>query len=346
MKVDVTSQTDCEGIAQIEVTSDPILWDCYCPRLYQIKASISEHEATDCVGFRELNIEENRILLNGNELFLKGVCCHEESKLNGRALTDAERQEILTTAKELGCNMLRLSHYPHSEKMAQLADQMGMLLWEEIPVYWALDFENPSTYENATNQMRELILRDRNRASVAIWSVGNENPDSDARLKFMTEWVNLCKKIDPSRFVSAACLVDIDKMCVKDRLSAHVDIVAFNEYYGWYYRDYEGLAEILDHTVCDKPLVISETGAGSKCGNFGTDEELFSEEHQAKMYEKQFAMMDKKAQGVFPWILFDFRSPVRMNAFQQQHNIKGLAALNHKDKKLAFYMVQKYYQTK
>ena len=69
--------------------------------------------------------------------------------------------------------------------MAVLADQAGMMLWEEIPEYWALDFENPETYSNAENQMRELMFRDKNRASVVIWSVGNENPDIQSRLDFM-----------------------------------------------------------------------------------------------------------------------------------------------------------------
>jgi ABC-type maltose transport system permease subunit len=78
-------------------------------------------------------------------------------------------------AKELGCNFLRLAHYPHSELAAQLADELGFLLWEEIPVYWAIDFENQATYHDAENQLLELIQRDQNRASVIIWSVGNEN---------------------------------------------------------------------------------------------------------------------------------------------------------------------------
>lgn len=344
--IDTVAKTDENGIAQCEAAAQPVLWDCEHPFLYEVKASTPQHTVTDRVGLREISVDGRRVLLNGREIFLKGVCCHEESEQHGRAVTEGERLHMLQTAKELGCNIVRLSHYPHSERMAQLADSLGLLLWEEIPVYWAIDFENPSTYADAANQMQELIVRDRNRASVAIWSVGNENPDSDARLAFMTKLVRLCKALDPSRLVSAACLVNVDAMRVQDRLAQALDIVAFNEYYGWYYRDYQGLADILDRTQCEKPLVISETGAGAAAGHFGPDEELFTEEHQAKMYQKQFAIMDNKVQGVFPWILFDFRSPVRMNAFQQQRNLKGLAALNHTDKKLAFETVRRYYQTK
>ena len=339
-------QTDANGVATIAFAASPVLWSCDAPKLYEVQVSCLGDSVTDRVGFREIKVVGKEILLNNKPIFLKGVCCHEESTKSGRALGDEERLQILQTAKELGCNIMRLSHYPHSERMAQLADEIGMMLWEEIPVYWALCFENPETYASATNQMRELILRDRNRASVVIWSVGNENPDTDSRLTFMSGLAQICREMDHTRPVSAACLVDIDEMRVKDRMTAHVDIVAFNEYYGWYYRDYSGLQQILENTHLEQPMVISETGAGSLPGHFGGEEELFTEEHQAKMYAQQFAYSDGFLQGIFPWVLYDFRSPVRMNPIQNQHNRKGLVAFDKKQRKLAFQTVQRYYDTK
>lgn len=344
--VDITAYTDKHGIAAIEAEAQPRLWSCEDPVRYKVLLSTPEDSVWDMIGFREIRVEGREILLNGSPVFLKGVCCHEEYAPRGHALTEEDRIRMLKTAKELGCNVMRLTHYPHSEKMACLADEMGMLLWEEIPVYWALDFECPDTYEAAAGQLKELILRDHNRASVVIWSVGNENPDTDARFQFMEKLAGLCRKMDPTRPISAACLVDVDAMDVHDRLCSVVDIVAFNEYYGWYYRDYEGLTKIFDNTVLDKPMVISETGAGAASGYFGNDEELFTEEHQAKVYRSQFKQMDGRVQGVFPWVLFDFCSPVRMNTLQNQHNVKGLVSADWKYRKQAFSIVQDYYSKK
>lgn len=344
--VDVTAYTDKQGTASVQVHAKPELWSCENPVRYKVKLSTPEDSVEDVIGFREIRVQGKEILLNGKPIFLKGVCCHEEAVPKGRALTEEDRVKMLRTAKDLGCNIMRLTHYPHNERMARLADEMGMLLWEEIPVYWALAFDCPETYEVAASQLKELILRDHNRASVVIWSVGNENPDTDARLHFMTRLAELCRQMDPTRPVSAACLVDVDAMKVHDRLCDVVDIVAFNEYYGWYYRDYEGLSEILDNTHQDKPMVISETGAGATPGKFGSDEELFTEEHQEKVYRYQFQQMDGRVQGVFPWVLFDFCSPVRMNTLQGQHNRKGLVAEDWNYRKMAFETVRAYYEKK
>lgn len=103
--------------------------------------------------------------------------------------------ENFNLAKQMNCNFMRLAHYPHTEKAARIADKVGILLWEEVPVYWAIDFKNHDTYKNAENQLTELILRDTNRASVIIWSVGNENADTDDRLEFMS---SLAKKLRKS----------------------------------------------------------------------------------------------------------------------------------------------------
>lgn len=335
--------TGPDGQIDIQVAAKPELWSCEAPRLYTVNVIASTDSVSDQIGFREIRVQGKDIMLNGTSVFLKGVCCHEESSDTGRVMDDEERLKIITRAKEMGCNIIRLSHYPHSERMAALADREGILLWEEIPVYWALCFTNKQTLENASNQMQELVLRDRNRASVIIWSIGNENPDTDARLEFMSRLANICHEMDSTRPISAACLVNIDAMCVKDRLCSVVDIVAFNEYYGWYYRDYEGLTDILANTICEKPLIISETGAGSLPGHFGGNEELFTEEHQAKMYEMQFVNASNKIQGIFPWVLFDFRSPVRLHPKQGQHNRKGLIAFDKNYKKIAFYTVAEHY---
>ena len=138
----------------------------------------------------------------------------------GKGSTEADVRRRLADAKEMGCNFLRLSHYPHHEHVAQLADEVGLLLWEEIPVYWAIDFDNPKTLADARNQLQELILRDINRAGVIFWGVGNENADSDARLAFMSELAQTAKQLDSTRLISAACLINREEFCIQERLTA------------------------------------------------------------------------------------------------------------------------------
>lgn len=335
-----------DGTAAGQLEARPRLWSPDAPVLYDAVVACEGDRVQDRVGFRRIETQGRRILLNGEEIFLRGVCCHEEAPGKGRTLTVAEARQALLDAKALGCNAMRLTHYPHSEQMARLADELGMLLWEEIPVYWAIAFSDAQTEACARRQMEELILRDRNRASVILWSVGNENPDTQERFDFMAGLVSLCRTLDPTRLTTAACLVNVDEMRVCDRLAEVVDVVAFNEYYGWYYRDYAPLAEILRNTRLEKPLVISETGAGAKAGLHGGDEELYTEEHQAKVYEKQLEVADGHLQGFFPWILYDFRSPIRLNAVQEGFNRKGLIADDHRTRKLAFDVVRRYYESR
>ena len=342
----VTHTAAPDGTACGQLAARPQRWSPDAPVLYDAAVACEGDQVQDRVGFRRVEARGRRILLNGEEVFLRGVCCHEEAPGKGRTLTEAEARQVLLDAKALGCNAMRLTHYPHSEQMARLADELGMLLWEEIPVYWAIAFSDAQTEACARRQMEELILRDRNRASVILWSVGNENPDTQERLDFMAGLARLCRRLDTTRLTTAACLVDVDEMRVCDRLAEVVDVVAFNEYYGWYYRDYAPLAQILRDTRLEKPLIISETGAGARVGLHGGDEELYTEEHQAKVYEKQLEIADGHVQGFFPWILYDFRSPIRLNAVQEGFNRKGLIADDHRTRKLAFGVVRRYYEAK
>lgn len=335
-----------DGKAEGTIQAQPVLWSPENPQLYTVRVSCGEDQLEDSVGFRQVHVEGKQIYLNGKPLFLKGVCCHEESIPNGRAMTLEEREHMIRTAKEMGCNIMRLSHYPHSEATVKLADRLGMMLWEEIPVYWALCFEREETFQDAENQLREMVMRDYNRASTIIWGIGNENPDTDERLRFMCRLKDSCVALDKTRLTAAACLVNIDEMKIVDRLCEHIDVVAINEYYGWYYRDYEKLEEIFRNSPMSKPLVISETGADSVQGMFGDDETLFTEDHQAKMYRKQFEISEGHVQGIFPWILFDFRSPVRLNPLQGSYNRKGLIGADKQYKKMAYHVVKEYYSTK
>jgi beta-glucuronidase len=336
------------GKAAWEFEAHPELWSPNHPKLYQVKAEYQGDQIQLRVGFRRIEVRGKEIVLNGKPLFLRGVSVHEDDEQLGKVTNEVDLRRRFADAKELGCNFLRLAHYPHSELAAQLADELGFLLWEEIPVYWAIDFDNPATYHDAENQLLELIRRDQNRASVIIWSVGNENAATEPRLSFMSRLAKTAKSVDPTRLVSAACLVNDQKIKIEDPLTEYLDVIGLNEYYGWYKPHYEELIQLGQNSKPQKPVIITETGAAGLAGYHDADTVLFTEEHMADVYRKQveFVKQLDYVKGITPWILYDFRTPRRVNRYQQGFNRKGLIASDKKTRKPAFYILQQFYHEK
>ena len=335
-----------EGAGEAVLEAHPVLWCPENPKLYAVSLSCAGDEVSDEVGFREIRVQEHDILLNGKSIFLRGISAHEESVPNGKALTDEERLENIRLAKELGCNFMRAAHYPHDERMARLADREGILLWEEIPVYWAIRFTREKTYADARNQLLELIERDWNRASVIIWSVGNENADSDERLAFMKNLADTAHAADENRLVSAACLVSFRENAIADRLAEHLDVIGLNEYFGWYTPDFRLLPQLFENSHPTKPVIVTELGADALPGHHGTITDKGTEECQVYVYEKQVETLRgiDYVRGMTPWILYDFRCPRRTSVIQGYYNRKGLLNPEKTYKKPAFYVLQRYYQ--
>ena len=341
-----TSMEIQNGKGEIVVEARPNLWSPETPILYDVTATFGQDKVVDRVGFREISVEGRDILLNGKKLFLRGASVHEDSQFTGKALRDEERLTIIRTAKELGANYLRLAHYPHHENMAKLCDEQGILLWEEIPVYWAIAFDNPATYNNARNQLEELMCRDFNRASVIIWSVGNENLDSDDRFRFMGNLADFAHQYDNTRMVSAACLVDGETLSIKDRLAEKLDIIGVNEYIGWYSPNFEELPQLMNNSNPTKPVIISEFGADATPGLHGSVDDKGTEECQEAIYRKQIEVIRQipYIKGITPWILFDFRCPRRTAAIQGYYNRKGLVSSDRTYYKPAFSVLQSFYR--
>lgn len=326
-------------------------WSNENPHMYDVLIETSTDTITDQLGFRTIETKGSSILLNGNEIFLKGICLHEESPFGpGRAHTKEDAVQLLTWAKELGCNYVRLAHYPHNEHMVRVADEMGMLVWEENPVYWTIDWENEDTFQNAQNQLTEVINRDKNRASVIIWSMANETPTSDARNSFLNRLATHTRELDPTRLISAA-LEQRDYegnpaiRTIDDPFAETVDVLSFNQYIGWYDGLPEKCERISWEITQDKPVLISEFGAGAKYGVHGNVSARWTEEYQAHLYEETLKMLDRIDQlaGFSPWILVDFRSPRRvLPEIQDGWNRKGLLSEDGQ-KKMAYYILQSYY---
>lgn len=350
-----TLTTDANGLATAAFAAPTLTrWSPETPQLYPVTIAAASDHLTDQVGFRTIEVRGTDILLNGKPVFLRGICLHEENPLRGgRAYSTDDANQLLGWAKELNCNFVRLAHYPHNEFMARTADRLGLLLWEEIPVYWTIQWDNPATLDNARNQLTALINRDHNRASVIVWSVANETPVGESRTRFLKELVTTARALDPTRLVSAAMEVRTDSADplhkqVDDPFGEYTDILSFNEYVGWY----DGLPEKIDRvrwtTKYEKPVFISEFGADALQGTHGDTLTRFSEEYQADVYRRTLAMLQKIPQwrGCTPWILTDFRSPRRLLPnVQDGWNRKGLIGENG-TKKQAFGVLQEFYAQK
>ena len=274
------------GKGSIKFSAKPELWSPDNPKLYDVSISFKTDAVKDKIGFREIKTKGQEIFLNGKKIFLSGVCVHEDHFKLGKTTNEEIIRQAIRDLKEMNGNYFRLAHYPHDARFAKIADEEGALLWEEVPVYWAIAFDNADTYKDAENQLCELILRDRNRASVIIWSVGNENADDDPRLEFMSRLAKKAKALDESRLVSAACLINHEKLKIEDRLSEFLDVIGVNEYYGWYDPDFEKLPKILNNSNPEKPVLICEFGGDARLGQRGTVDDLWTEDKQKHIYEQ------------------------------------------------------------
>lgn len=349
------AETDADGVAHFEIAAPQLsLWSPENPKLYAVEIATDTDRVSDRIGFRTIETRGTDILLNGESIFLRGISLHEENPLRGgRAYSAEDARLLLGWAKELGCNFVRLAHYPHNESMARVADEMGLMLWEEVPVYWTIQWENPDTLANAKNQLTELITRDRNRASVIVWSVANETPVSEPRTRFLKSLVDLARSLDSARLVSAAMEVETDPAddnhkIVEDPFGAYTDLLSFNQYIGWYVGLPDKLPKIRWTLKYEKPVVISEFGADALQGFHADKLTRFSEEYQEDLYTQTLAMLQKipSWRGATPWILCDFRSPRRpLPHIQDGWNRKGLIGENGTKKK-AFYVLQKFYREK
>ena len=353
LNVNQKAITDSSGVARFSLQAPSLEpWSPENPKLYDIELAAADDRLHDAVGFRTIEVRGTDILLNGKPVFLRGVSIHAEAPYrSGRAWSEEDARTLLAGARDLDANFVRLAHYPHDERMTRLADRMGILVWSEIPVYWMIDWENPTTLANAKHQLEEMIRRDRNKASVVLWSVANETPNTPARLSFLQALIAIARQDDPTRLVTAALLVSHapsgpNARVLDDPLGADLDVLGCNEYIGWY----EGTPELADitswATPYNKPMIMSEFGAEAKADLHGAVGERWTEEYQAEVYRHQIVMLKRInfLRGMSPWILMDFRSPRReLPGIQDFYNRKGLVS-HQGQKKMAFYLLEEYYK--
>jgi len=351
LKIKKTIKTTADGTASVNMKAKPQLWCPENPKRYQVEITLDNSTIGDSIGFRMIETRGKQILLNGQPIFLKGISIHEEKPNGGgRANSTEDAHTLLSWAKELGCNFVRLAHYPHNEYMVREAERMGILVWSEIPCYWTIAWKNPKTYENACNQLTDMISRDHNRANVIIWSIANETPHSAERDAFLSRLAKQARSLDSTRLISMAMEVTGASNYVNrlnDNMNEYVDVVSFNQYIGWY-RDVNDAPKMTWEIPYDKPVIISEFGGGAKFGYHGAKNQRWTEEFQENLYRENTAMLDKVdgLAGTTPWILKDFRSPRRvLPGVQDYYNRKGLFS-DKGEKKLAFYVLKQWYEGK
>ena len=354
LKLKQTFITDANGCINSKLSalnSKLSLWSPANPKLYRVELEMNGETISDSIGFRTIETRGKQILLNGEPVFLKGICLHEEKPNGGgRANSAEDARTLLTWAKELDCNFVRLAHYPHNEYMVREAERMGILVWSEIPCYWTIDWKNESTYENAQQQLTDMIQRDKNRANVIIWSIANETPHSAERDAFLGRLARYARSQDSTRLISMAMEVTGQSNYVNrlnDNMNQYVDVVSFNQYVGWY-RDVNDAPKMRWEIPYDKPVIISEFGGGAKYGLHGAKNQRWTEEFQENLYRENLAMLDKidGLAGTTPWILKDFRSPRRvLTGIQDYYNMKGLVS-DKGERKKAWYVLKEWYEEK
>lgn len=352
LKIKKQVVTDANGTAHFELKAKPVLWSPESPKLYNVTISKSDEKIADAIGFRTIQTKGKEILLNGKKVFLRGISIHEEAPFRqGRAWSKEDALTLLTWAKELGCNYVRLAHYPHNETMVREAERMGLMVWSEVPVYWTISWTNAATYTNAERQLHDMIYRDKNRCGVIIWSIANETPHGDDRDIFLSKLAKYARMQDNTRLISMA--MEVSKSTnnintLNDNMNEFVDVVSFNSYLGWYRGTNESCKLMQWVIPYNKPVIISEFGGEALQGLHGDKTERWNEEYQEELYKQNTQMFDRidGLAGVSPWILVDFRSPRRqLPGIQDFFNRKGLIS-SAGIKKKAFYVMKDWYAKK
>lgn len=347
-------RTDKMGYAASEFKAGLKLWSPKNPKRYKVLIEQGEEKIIDTIGFRSIEVKGIDVLLNGEKIFLKAVNIHEENPLKKRrCVNESDALLLLSAATELGCNMVRLVHYPHNENTIKMAEKMGIMVWSEIPVYQHINFSDSSVSGKIQTMLGEMVGRDKNHCAVIVWGLSNETyPGTLNRNKTLASITKACKELDSTRLIAHVANTQgysNNVFNIWDSIYNYSDLIAVNEYIGWY-NPWQGNPKETRWEIKfpAKPVFISEFGGEALSGYKITKEKtvsVWTEEYQKAIYENQIQMFENIPGlcGISPWILFDYKSPVRLNQqFQRGYNRKGLIS-EHGNKKKAWSVIHNYY---
>ena len=349
---------------------NPILWNGL-KKAYLYKTQVELVQNGDLIdskseplGLRYFKVDPNKgFFLNGKHLPLHGVSRHQDRKDKGSAISYADHKQDVDLMLEMGVNSFRLAHYQHSEIIYDLADSAGIVVWAEMP--WvggpgslqggSDGYEATEAFHNnAKQQLHELLRQNYNHPSIIFWSIFNEiqNPKDKSPVDFIHELNNIVKAEDPSRISVGASMLD-----PKENIHDITDAIAWNRYFGWYYKQPEDMGIFLDETHEKYPelcIGISEYGAGGSIvqhqqklerpNPFGSPH---PEEWQSYYHEQNLKVFKERqfVWGTFLWNMFDFGSHFRREGDHYGINDKGLITFDRKVKKDAFYFYKANWST-
>lgn len=326
-------------------------WDIENPKLYTVRVEFSGKNIIERIGFREIKADSDGIYLNGKKLFLKGINRHEEHPDWGFGVPFSITKKDVDIIADMGCNIIRGSHYPVSKTTLDYLDEKGILFWEEIPM-WGFPqnaVANKRVAEIGLRMHREMIERDFNHPSIIIWGLHNEiDTRCDEGVALTARFAQLVRGFGDGRLVTYATMYPLEDRCYK-----YADFVSVNMYIGWYEKKLEDWQEFLDSLKCrleaegeKKPIVMSEFGAAAIYGNNVFEKVKWTEGYQAEYlaYTIDLFMKTKGISGTFVWQFCDMRTSEEMSLTRaRSFNNKGV--LNeHRKPKAAFYTVRKRYR--
>jgi beta-glucuronidase len=360
-----------EEISKVQVRVPGVSpWTPDSPTLYPatvqlLRGSKVLHEVSYRIGFRTIEMADGKILLNGQSIFLKGICYVYDSPVYGLTMKPEQFETDLALLKELGVNTIR-GHFPFTREFYEACDRVGIMIWNETPVYCLHPkddatntiFSDPEFIDLARSMVREMIRHARNHPSVIVYSLGNEcnveNKEAEGFFKVLCETV---RTLDPTRLISYASLY-----CIVGPLAGLVDILGINQYWGWYDREYwakeppalngpidlKVLEEKLDElkSLHKKPMLMTEFGGDSIPGYIAESRNLWSEDYHAELLKATFTVLEKhpEIRGTFPFCFTDYRDPSKhVNGYWDYMNYKGVVSYDRRPKK-AFYALKSLYR--
>lgn len=349
------AETSAENPNAVLEVENPVLWNgMENPYLYTLKGVVlSGEEEIDCaetrIGFRTVEFDsEKGCILNGKHIKLKGVSRHQDRYHMGNALTAKEHVEDLEIIKDIGANSIRLAHYQHDQIFYDTCDEMGFLVWAEVPV---ISRFSDKKIENSKSQLRELISQNRNHPCIFCWGIQNEismGGQSKSLVKFLNQMNDLAHSLDPHRPTTSAQVMMCDP---NSDLNKITDIQGYNIYFGWYLQTFNAIDKWFDKFHQDNPnvkLCLSEYGAEgivkyqSPDGGVQGD---YSETYQARLHEHYARAIEERQWlwGSYVWNMFDFGAANRNEGGVKGRNNKGLVTFDRKIKKDSFYVYKAFW---